>query len=113
VNACARQVERLDGCSTNLTYKTSNFALLPVFVLAYIHKDKPYKNLINGITGEVRGDNPPVNKAKKFGTYALVAIGVLIFAWIGEGLTGVGGFWFVVLAAIILLVYYSRIKKKT
>jgi hypothetical protein len=62
--ACKRQVERLNGCSTKLTYNTSNFALLPMFVLAYTYKDGFYRNLINGLTGEVYG-NIPVDKAKK------------------------------------------------
>jgi hypothetical protein len=111
-NACARQVERLNGCSTKMTYETSNFALLPVFVLAYNYKDKPYKNLINGITGEVRGDKPPISTINKFGTYVAVAIGVLVFSEIGEILTGWAPIWFTILAVIILWTYYIYSHKR-
>lgn len=62
---CKTEVESFGGCSTKVTYNTSTFALLPVFVLSYSHKDKFYRNLINGVSGEVVGD-VPINKIKKF-----------------------------------------------
>lgn len=63
--ACKYEVESLRGCSTKVTYNTSTFALLPMFVLSYSHKDGFYRNLINGVSGEVIGD-VPINKLKKF-----------------------------------------------
>ena len=82
--ACKRQVENLNGCSTKLTYNTTNFALLPMFVLAYTYKDKFYRNLMNGLTGEVYGDIP-ANKTKKIvgmaGKVVAVVVG-LIMSWI-------------------------------
>ena len=77
--ACMHQVERLNGCSTKVTYNTSKFALLPIFVLSYTHKDGFYRNLINGVTGEVIGDFP-VNKAKKLlVTVISIIAAVIIF----------------------------------
>ncbi|MCX6680609.1 MAG: hypothetical protein NTX42_09650 [Methanothrix sp.] len=64
--ACKYEVERLRGCSTKVTYNTSTFALLPMFVLSYSHKDRIYRNLINGVTCEIYGDEPPINKMKKY-----------------------------------------------
>jgi hypothetical protein len=86
--ACTRQVERLNGCSTKLTYKTSNFAILPMFVLSYTYKDNLYRNLINGVTGEVYGDMPinRVQKALVTILYVVVALAVLfiIFGILGS-----------------------------
>lgn len=80
--ACKRQVERLNGCSTKMTYNTTNFALLPMFVLSYTYKDKFYRNLMNGLTGEVYGDIP-VNKTKKIlgtaGKVVAVIVGLIVF----------------------------------
>lgn len=58
--ACKYEVESLSGCSTKVTYNASNFVLLPMFVLAYTYKDKPYRNLMNGLTGEIQGDTPSI-----------------------------------------------------
>lgn len=109
--ACSRQVERLNGCSTKLTHKTSNFALLPLFVLSYTYKNEPYRNLINGLTGEVYG-NIPINRPKKIVTYAVVVIGILIFAIIAAELSGVPGIIFILLAFVVLL-EYSRKKNRS
>jgi hypothetical protein len=79
--ACMRQVERLNGCSTKVKYTASNFALLPVFVLSYSCNNEFYRNLINGLTGEVIG-NFPVNKGKKILftvlKVAAVVVGVIV-----------------------------------
>lgn len=75
--ACENEVERLSGCSTKVTYNTSTFALLPMFVLSYSHKDRFYRNLINGVSGEVIGD-VPINKLKKFVFTVVKAIAYFI-----------------------------------
>jgi hypothetical protein len=81
--ACKCEVQSLRGCSTKVTYNTSTFALLPMFVLSYSHKDGFYRNLINGVSGEVVGDIP-IDKLKKFvfGAAKVVAgiiLGLVVF----------------------------------
>ena len=76
--ACKYEVESFGGCSTKVTYNTSNFVLLPMFVLSYTYKDKSFRNLINGVTGEGYGDLP-INKAKKYLFKAVqVIVGVIV-----------------------------------
>jgi hypothetical protein len=81
--ACKSEVEIFKGCSTKVTYNTSNFALLPMYVLSYTHKDGFYRNLINGVTGEVIGDFP-VNKAKKLlvTVISIIAAVIIFFLFI-------------------------------
>jgi len=106
---CNLEVEQLNGCSTKVTYTTTNFALLPLFVLSYPYKDKTYRSLVNGLTGGVSG-KMPINQAKRFGTYVAMGVCVLIFAAIGKELTGVAPIYFIVLAAIILYIYSRQNK---
>lgn len=82
--ACRYEVESFGGCSTKVTYNTSKFALMPMFVLSYTYKDRSYRNLMNGITGEVYGDLP-INKAKKYvfeGIKVIAMILVLILFFV-------------------------------
>lgn len=78
--ACKHEVERLNGCSTKLTYNISNFALLPMFGLSYTYKDKTYSNHINGVTGEVCG-NVPINKVQKYFVIAALVMAVIAFIY--------------------------------
>ncbi|MDQ1261755.1 MAG: hypothetical protein QG575_936 [Euryarchaeota archaeon] len=87
--ACEHEVERLDGCSTKVTINTSKLALFPVFVLSYTYKDSSYRNLINGVTGEVYGDKPPINKTKKYVSKAAEIIKWFIILFGGLFLIGI------------------------
>lgn len=86
VQACKREVYELVGCSTTITWNTSSFALLPMFVLSYTCNDGFYRNLINGLTGEVYGDFP-VDKSKKrldsivktIAAIVVMVIGLIVF----------------------------------
>jgi len=74
--ACSREVERLDGCSTSLTHRSSKFVFLPVFIMAYTYKNTPYRVLIDGRQGKLHGKKP-VSKAK-VGIAAAIGIAVII-----------------------------------
>jgi len=77
--ACLHEVESLNGCSTKLTYTTSTFALLPMFSLSYTCNNGFYRNLINGITGEVTGDIPENKGVKLLTNTVKTVVGLLGF----------------------------------
>ena len=81
-DACKREVYELHGCSTKLTYNASFLADLPAFVLTYTHNNKTFRNLISGITGEVKG-KIPCKEATKFLVKATKTISAIV--------VGVGG----------------------
>jgi hypothetical protein len=51
--------------------------LLPVWIMVYQYRDKPYRVLVNGQTGEVYG-TAPFSYAKLTGVIAAMFIGMLI-----------------------------------
>lgn len=61
----------------DLTFK---HILLPVFVSAYRYKGKPYRFLVNGQSGKVRGERP--YSIWKIAAAVLVGLAVLGLAWL-------------------------------
>ena len=109
--ACMHEVERLNGCSTRRTYTTSTFALLPVFVLSYTCNNEFYRNLINGITGEVYG-NIPEKKVPKFLTNVVALLGFFIILIIIGGLMS-KSFYFALLVVVLMFGFLFFYKPKS
>jgi hypothetical protein len=61
-NACARAVpgDTYQGLNVNTNLDSIRYKhiLLPVYVAAYRYKDKTYRFMVNGQTGEVQGEAP-------------------------------------------------------
>jgi LSD1 subclass zinc finger protein len=64
--------QKIDGVSTRYSDITYKHVLLPVWISAYRYRDKAYRFLINGQTGEVSGESP-----KSWWKIALLVVGVL------------------------------------
>lgn len=64
--------QRISGVSTRYSDITYKHVLLPVWISAYRYRDKVYRFLINGQTGEVSGESP-----KSWWKVALLALVVL------------------------------------
>ena len=65
--------------STSYNDKKFKYILVPVWISAYTYKDKVYRYLINGQTGEVQGDSP-VSLPKFFLSLALfIAVCYFLF----------------------------------
>ena len=62
--------QRIHNISTQYDNITFKHVLLPVYIAAYRYKDKIYRFVINGRTGEVQGERP----------YSWVKIGLLLAA---------------------------------
>jgi len=82
VAACARQVpgdtQRNLEVRTEYTGVAYKNALLPVWIAAYEYAGKPYRFLVNGVTGAVDGDAPL--SAVKVALAVLAALLVLLYA---------------------------------
>jgi hypothetical protein len=65
--------QRVTGVSTRYGDITFKHVLLPVWVSAYRYRDKPYRFVVNGQTGEVSGESP-----KSWWKVALLAVAILI-----------------------------------
>ncbi len=50
-----QRIHSLDVAYRDLSFK---YILLPIWISAYRYKDKTYRFLINGVTGEVQGERP-------------------------------------------------------
>lgn len=75
-----QRIHTLDSQFSALTYK---HVLLPVWILAYRYGDKPYRVVVNAVTGQVNGERPwsvPKILAAVFFAFIVVAI----FASLGE-----------------------------
>ena len=64
--------QRVHAVSTRYDAVTFKHVLLPVWISAYRYRDKVYRFLINGQTGEVSGESP-----KSWWKIALLVLGVL------------------------------------
>jgi len=64
--------QRIEGVSTRYSDITYKHVLLPVWISAYRYRDKAFRFLINGQTGEVSGESP-----KSWWKVALLVIAVL------------------------------------
>jgi len=69
--------QRIEGVSTRYSDITYKHVLLPVWISAYRYRDKAYRFLINGQTGEVSGESP-----KSWWKVALLVIAVLAVLFI-------------------------------
>ena len=50
--------QRIHNIDSNYEAITFKHLLLPVWLMAYRYKDKPYQIFINAATGEVQGERP-------------------------------------------------------
>ena len=78
---------RIEGEKDNTSYKTKqiSYTLLPVWILSYIYKSKPYIFAVNGQTGEIAGE-APLSPAK-------LIFASLVKAAVVIGLLILGGLW--------------------
>jgi hypothetical protein len=65
--------QRIHGVSTQLSDIKFKHVLLPVWISAYRYRDKAYRFVINGQTGEVSGESP-----KSWIKIALLAAAILV-----------------------------------
>lgn len=65
--------QRIHSVSTRYSRVKFKHVLLPVWISAYRYRDKAYRFLINGQTGEVSGESP-----KSWWKIAAIALGVLV-----------------------------------
>jgi predicted RNA-binding Zn-ribbon protein involved in translation (DUF1610 family) len=91
-NACARQIPgdtyrnlRVDTAFSNMTYK---HVLFPVWIASYRFNDKVYHFLVNGQTGEVRGQ-APISWIRVILVIVVVLIILALIFWLlGQGDSG-------------------------
>jgi len=77
-----QRIHSLNTVYNNITFK---HILLPIWISAYMYKDKVYRFLINGKTGEVQGERP--------------------YSWVKIALVSI-------LAAAIILIIYNLVNKE-
>ena len=75
--------QRIGSVSTRLSDIKFKHVLLPVWVSAYRYRDKPYRFVINGQTGEVSGESPKSWVKIAFLTLAIL-IGLFILLVLGS-----------------------------
>ena len=51
-------VQNVSSQQTNYSAITFKHLLLPIWLLAYRYREKPYRVMINAVTGEVSGERP-------------------------------------------------------
>jgi DNA-directed RNA polymerase subunit RPC12/RpoP len=70
--AVNREIDRINSMNTQFFNETHRLAYVPIFISGYNYKQKYYRVLINGRTGEVQGKKP-VSVIK-----VLIAIGIAV-----------------------------------
>jgi len=75
--------QRIHAVSTRLSDVKFKHVLLPVWVSAYRYRDKPYRFVINGQTGEVSGESPKSWVKIAFLTAAIL-VGLFVLLVIGS-----------------------------
>ena len=73
--------QRIHQVSTRYSGMTFKHVLLPVWISAYRYRDKPYRFVINGQTGEVSGESPLSWWKVAFLTLAVILL-VIFFLWL-------------------------------
>ena len=76
--------QRIHSVSTRYSDVKFKHVLLPVWVSAYRYRDKPFRFIINGQTGEVSGESPKSWWKIAFLTAAIL-LGLLILLVLGSG----------------------------
>jgi ribosomal protein S27E len=72
--------QRIDSLQTKHSQITFKHVLMPLWISAYRYNEKPYRFLINGRTGKVRGERPySIFKIAMAVIAALIALGLLIY----------------------------------
>ncbi len=79
--------QRIHSQDTQFSALTYKHVLLPVWILAYRYSDKPYRVVVNAVSGQVNGERPW--SAPKI--IAAVIAGIIVFAIIAAMLDGGGG----------------------
>jgi hypothetical protein len=74
-----QQLHRLDARYDAVTYK---HLLLPVWLMSYRHAEKPYRVVVNAVTGQVFGERP-WSAWKILAAILLAAAAVLAAIWLG------------------------------
>ena len=69
--ACSNKATQILSTNTSVSNIVSKLFMLPVWIMVYIYKAKPYRVIINGQTGKIRGGKP-VSKVKVIVTIVLV-----------------------------------------
>ncbi len=72
--------QRIHSQDTQYSALTYKHVLLPVWILAYRYSDKPYRVVVNAVTGQVNGERPW--SAPKI--IAAIILGLIVFAIIAS-----------------------------
>ena len=57
-DACSSLCDELGSTSTTISNLRSKLMMLPIWILVYLYKNKPFRVLINGQTGKISGKKP-------------------------------------------------------
>lgn len=76
-------VQNVSSQQTNYGAITFKHLLLPVWLMAYRYHEKPYRVMINAVTGEVSGERP--YSAVKIGFAIAVGLAVALALWAWHG----------------------------
>jgi DNA-directed RNA polymerase subunit RPC12/RpoP len=95
--ACAKEVEQLGSCSTQLSNLTARLSYHPFWWLTYSYKGKPYDCLMDGSSGAVTGKKP-VSKTK---IIIAVVIAIIVIVLIVIVIACLGGGYFATSSSLI------------
>ncbi|TFG61371.1 MAG: hypothetical protein E4H36_10555 [Spirochaetales bacterium] len=56
--ACSSLCDEMNSVSTTISNLRSRLMMLPLWILVYLYKNKPFRVLINGQTGKIAGKKP-------------------------------------------------------
>jgi LSD1 subclass zinc finger protein len=76
--------QRIHGVATNYSDIRFKHVLLPVWVSAYRYRDKAYRFLINGQTGEVCGESPTSWQKVTLIVFAIVLVAFIVLVLAGR-----------------------------
>jgi len=71
--------QRISSLNTQYNDVTFKHTLLPIWISAYQYNQKPFRFLVNGQTGEVRGERP--YSAIKIILFVLMIIAIIVAIW--------------------------------
>ncbi len=77
-------VQSVSSQQTNYGAITFKHLLLPVWLMAYRYREKPYRVMINAVTGEVSGERPYSAAKIGFAIAAGLAVALALWAWHGS-----------------------------
>ena len=86
-DACRSYCDDLNSTSTTISNLKSKLIMLPLWILVYMYKEKPYRVLINGQSGKISGKKP--KSAIRIVIFILILL--VILGGIGALVTLAGG----------------------